>query len=378
MFFSTDSLAHTRPVYPFSRRGVVLVLVLGLLVLMAWLATEIIMRVRNEMQLRGLREETSELRPAAYQGLELTIAALAEIRELDGGLYNPIQGWGRPLEYLGLADAQPLTEKNESMAQTTTESLDKPLNVTLSEEIAELALPPGIEVEITVEDLSGKIAINKASEERLKLLFEAMDFEMAEAETLAHSLLDWIDKDNRPRVNGAEAEYYRQKDPPYRPVNRPLKTLRELRYVHGFETLFFDETGRPNDKYFALEKAVTLHGEGGINLNTANDLSLAVLEEEMDLQPNEITDYLYGADMVAGTDDDRMLRPDLEEEDLPSRGDGEVLDLGQQLRFVRVNITTSSGNSRFLLSTLLDLDKPHRGGVYPFAILELVENNLSP
>ncbi|WOO41929.1 type II secretion system protein GspK [Rubellicoccus peritrichatus] len=354
------------------RRGVVLVVVLGMLVLMAWLTTEIIGRVQGEMQLRGLREEASELRPAAYQTLELTIAVLAEIKELDGGLYSKVQGWDRPLEYLGLAtpESSPEAEAFQSLADS-----EKKLNVTLSEEMAELGLPSGIEIDVVIEDESGRIAINKAREERLKLLFEAMEFEMTEAEILAQSFLDWIDPDNDPRINGAEAEYYQQKEPPFRPANRPLESLRELRLVHGFENLFFDETGRPNEHYFAFEKAVTLHGEGGINLNAANELSLAVLEEEIDLPPDEIKDYLYGADMVAGTADDRVFRPDLEADNLPTTGEGEPLDLNQQLRFVRVKITTSAGNSRFLLSTLLDLETAHRGGVYPFAIVELVENN---
>lgn len=361
-----------------SRRGVVLIIVLGMLVLMAWLTTEIIGRVQGEMQLRGLRQETARLRPTAYQALELTIAALAEIREMDGGLYSPLQGWGDPLEYLQLDSNVIMPVQEGGQASSPSATSEKPLNVTLSEEMIGLSFPPGIEVEVVVGDESGRIAINKASEERLTLLFEAMDFEMTEAEVLSHSFLDWIDGDNDPHINGAEAEYYQQKEPPYRPANRPLTDLRELHYVNGFESLFFDETGRPNEQYFAFEKAVTLHGEGGINLNTANELSLAVLEEEIDLPPDEITNYLYGADMVAGTDDDRVLRPDLEEDNLPSRGDGEPLDLNQQMRFVRVKITTSAGNSRFLLSALLDLETPHRGGIYPFAIVELVENNPLP
>lgn len=362
------------------RRGVVLVIVLGMLVLMAWLTTEIIGRVQGEMALRGIREEAAELRPAAYQALEFTIAALAEIRELDGGLYSPIQGWNRPLQYLGLeVEKVPVANEDDPFQQPAKVAApEQPLNVTLSEEMTQLGFPPGIDVEVVVEDKSGRIAINKASEDRLKLLFEAMDFEMTESEILAQSFLDWIDSNNDPRINGAEAEYYQQKDPPYKPANRPITNLRELHLVHGFETLFFDETGRPNENFFALEKAVTLHGEGGINLNTANELSLAVLEEEIDLPPEEIANYLYGADMVAGTDDDRVLRPDLEEDNLPSRGDGEPLDLAQQIRFVQVDITTSAGNSRFLLTAMLDLETPHRDGIYPFSIVELMENNPLP
>jgi len=50
---------------------------------------------------------------------------------------------------------------------------------------------------------------------------------------VADALLDWIDADNQPREQGAEADYYAEQDPPYTPRNGPPESLEELLLVKG-------------------------------------------------------------------------------------------------------------------------------------------------
>ena len=52
-------------------------------------------------------------------------------------------------------------------------------------------------------------------------------------ETVADSLLDWIDENNSPREFGAESDYYLGQEPPYRPANAPPPSLDELLLVKG-------------------------------------------------------------------------------------------------------------------------------------------------
>ncbi len=50
-------------------------------------------------------------------------------------------------------------------------------------------------------------------------------------ESIADSILDWIDEDDQPRSLGAEADYYSSLDPPYAPTNGPLATIEQLLMV---------------------------------------------------------------------------------------------------------------------------------------------------
>jgi len=52
-------------------------------------------------------------------------------------------------------------------------------------------------------------------------------------DTIAQSIIDWLDADDEPREFGAEIDYYSSLDPPYSPRNGRLETLDELLKVQG-------------------------------------------------------------------------------------------------------------------------------------------------
>ncbi len=52
-------------------------------------------------------------------------------------------------------------------------------------------------------------------------------------DTIAQSIIDWMDADDEPREFGAEIDYYASLDPPYAPRNGKLETLDELLKVQG-------------------------------------------------------------------------------------------------------------------------------------------------
>ncbi len=54
-----------------------------------------------------------------------------------------------------------------------------------------------------------------------------MDYDIADA------ILDWLDADDDPRIEGAEWDYYATLDPPYQPRNGPIESLDELLLVRG-------------------------------------------------------------------------------------------------------------------------------------------------
>lgn len=50
-------------------------------------------------------------------------------------------------------------------------------------------------------------------------------------ESIADSILDWMDEDDQSRALGAEADYYSSLDPPYAPPNGPFSTIEQLLLV---------------------------------------------------------------------------------------------------------------------------------------------------
>ena len=68
---------------------------------------------------------------------------------------------------------------------------------------------------------------------RLLLSIEEAELNRAEAIRLVERVSDFIDADRTPRLDGAESEVYLTSAFPYRPPNRPLASVSELRAVDG-------------------------------------------------------------------------------------------------------------------------------------------------
>ncbi len=66
-------------------------------------------------------------------------------------------------------------------------------------------------------------------------------------DTIAQSLIDWMDADDEPREFGAEFDYYTSLDPPYEPRNGKLESLDELLKVQGVTpSLLYGEDANRN------------------------------------------------------------------------------------------------------------------------------------
>lgn len=422
-----------------SRRGVVLVIALGFILMMTWLSLGILDSVRKELALKSSPANERLLRNTSYQLLEVSLGVLAEIQRFEGGLYSPSQGWGAPLTYAGMEDSElldtalrrpaedrnleprhtetdplladlesnedqelmPPTEAPPLQEDTTAEDLlgsliedleeeasapagfnraitrvqpDSEAAGNMSAETLPLTLPPGVQAKVRIYDESGKLSLLATTPERWKLFFVEMDFDESEAGLLTDSLMDWMDPDEEDRENGAESETYRQEDPPYRAANRPLRNFRELRFIQGFKKLFFDEKGLPNEHFETFRSNVSLYHEDEVNLNTASDLILETLAEEKEFDSSDLLEYLSGSDLTFGTEDDRFLRPGLDDSLLPKDDNGNPLPVNRPVHFVRIEIAVSSGQAIYTLNALVDLSKQQPGGAYPFKLIEIIEN----
>jgi general secretion pathway protein K len=132
--------------------------------------------------------------------------------------------------------------------------------------------------EVRIENESGKVNINTADGQLLRMLLSSFDLDDHEKDVIVDSILDWRDQDNLHRLNGAENDYYEQLPRPYKCKNGDFDTIDELLLVRGMTEKIFSG---------GLKDMVTVFGSGipkkkvepitKINVNAASPAMLASL-----------------------------------------------------------------------------------------------------
>src|SRR5690606_1699271 len=165
------AIVMARGLQSFSRRkrGSILLMVLVLIVVTSAALTLYIEKAEVEIKGEGYYVKRAQLRLEAWSMLEIAVAVLADVKQIDGALYAPSQGWGDPLDYARVSPRRSL------------------------------------KVSFEFVDESGKLDINRMDEESLIILFDELGFELDVGLRLASVLLDWIDEDDASRPDGAES-----------------------------------------------------------------------------------------------------------------------------------------------------------------------------
>ena len=132
-----------------------------------------------------------------------------------------------------------------------------------------------------LEDLQGRFNFNNLinrqgredpiARKQFERLLMLVDVDPA----LAGAVVDWLDPDTDVRFpNGGEDDTYSGADPPYRSANLPITTPSELMAVAGFD----------RETYAKIAPYVTVLPSGTkLNVNTASDVVLASLSDDIDL-----------------------------------------------------------------------------------------------
>lgn len=147
-------------------------------------------------------------------------------------------------------------------------------------EIAPLPFEGGV-VEGRLEDLQGRFNLNNlvapdgSEDELAHAQFERLLTTLEIDPALSGAVIDWLDPDGEMRFpDGGEDAAYADSDPPYLVANTAITTPTELMAINGFDREIFAR----------LEPYVTALPTGTrINVNTASDVVLASLSDDIDL-----------------------------------------------------------------------------------------------
>jgi general secretion pathway protein K len=125
-----------------------------------------------------------------------------------------------------------------------------------------------------ISDEEGRLDLNLAPPERVRRLLEALGADRQTRDTVADSLEDWKDPDERHRANGAESDdHYLRLPFPFHARNGRLQDVAELRQIRGVTPALYEGTGeRPG-----LAALTTVHGRTTVNVNAAPVPVLAAL-----------------------------------------------------------------------------------------------------
>jgi general secretion pathway protein K len=317
-------------------------------------------KAMGEIAVEAHYADRERLRVTAYSALETTLAVLADVIAVDGGLTSPAQGWADPLGVAGFA--------------------------------------PEEETRVTVSfsDESGKLPLNGVDEVTLGLMFDRMGLNRDDALHLSETLLDWIDEDDETRLDGAESDLYGEAEWPYHASNQPVRRLSELALVDGFREMFFDEAGRPNHLFTEFAANVSLYSDGQLNANSATEMALRAYGGYPDAAIDAWRRYLSGPDGIPGNADDRYFATN--DEIALVLGESPIgAGLGAGITVLRIHVEVEFGISRFALEAVVQPgaaggqtraatpapqpggNQPNRSATearisYPFVFLELTED----
>lgn len=156
--------------------------------------------------------------------------------------------------------------------------MDKPIDLEAESEYGRLVpgrqyIHPlkGGQVKYHAVNESGKIDLNAGDPKLLELFLQYRKLSLMQATVVLDALQDWRDPDNLLRLNGAEQEYYMNLPASYIPRNGRIEDPGEFFLLRGVEVLAGE---------FQAEEVFTVHNpEKGINVNSLTPTMLDFIVE---------------------------------------------------------------------------------------------------
>jgi general secretion pathway protein K len=148
---------------------------------------------------------------------------------------------------------------------------------------------------VTLQDETGKVDLNTASDALLQGLFKSVGLNEESSAALVDAVLDWRDADKLRRLHGAEEDDYRSAGKSYAPSNSPFETIDELQRVLGMSP----------ELYRKLAPALTVYSkQAGVNTAVAQR---AVLLAIPGVNPAMVEQYLAQRESLLTADQKKAL-----------------------------------------------------------------------
>lgn len=322
-----------------SKRGGILIYMLGMIALLSVVVTQFLLETATEIRYRSQVTHRDDLRILAHSVLETTIAVLAEVKEVDKGLYSPQQDWGKPLEY------------------------------------ANFVIPKNYTVSVTIRDETGKLSIYDENMKTFEDLMAEMHISYEEVTNLKSELKEWLGKPNelfkapeeksddkpkkkeeekkpeqtpRPAANPTTDEQAQPTRPPEdkdkdkdkKKKQRQIYNLLQLKELPAFEKVFFDSKKNPNEKFKLLKNSVSILHKGPFNLNTAPKALRKMVLGDLRLAPTGQEEPYYRSMKQMGIEGNA----------------GKELEkvISFNARVLDINIQVARGAVKYYLSAIVD------------------------
>lgn len=329
-------------------RGVALIIVLLVVFALTVTAATFAYQMRVETRLATTTRSESELEWLGRSGVEYAKWILALQQQVPGEqAYNGLnQFWaGGP--------------GNPDLGENPFEGLS----------LANIPVGEG-RISVRIVDEERKFNINRASPQLLELGLGLVGVDAGDNSIIASSILDWVDRDDFPKIGGgAESDYYLGLDPPYLAKNGPIDDITELLKVKGVtpELFFgggyqvsgfrgggagFGSAGSGSGGGSGLVGVFCALSTGQVNINTAPEPVLALALGGDQVHAQEIIKIRAGPDGQEGTFDDDPARNPGEIAKLlgPAGGGAAGAQLGTQWTTVSshflVQVAAEFGNTR--------------------------------
>jgi general secretion pathway protein K len=165
---------------------------------------------------------------------------------------------------------------------------------------------------------NAKININGLTDKNREFLVNFLrkrDVDAFEADTIADSILDWVDADDFTHVNGAEDGYYGSLPDPYKSKDAPFSSIEEMVLVQGVTPEIFEN----------IKDFITVYGDKQISINVnivskeilssipglsddiADELSLYIEENGSISDQEELKEIFWGLGVIGDSYEDIKL-----------------------------------------------------------------------
>ena len=300
-----------------AKRGIALVMVMVVILAFGVLAASYAFSMKVEMRLAANTTRDPDMEWLGRSGIELARFVLAEKMQI------PIEGQFDALSQMWAGGPLGTNE------------------VLLAVSLTGVRLGDGM-INVRIRDLERKININIADEPLLNRTMQVMGVDPFAADMIVDSILDWVDPDLEPRLNGVDGEAYLTEPnppfPPYLSKNGPIDHITELLLIRGIEPSLYYGMGSGSDGFgmpvgyppssglgpdigvpppygaqlnpgvnigtAGLKDLFTPIGGARVNVNTASEAVLSLIPGLDENLAREIVVTRRGFDGMDGTEDD--------------------------------------------------------------------------